>query len=169
MSTVSETPGCHGCPMARLFPENSFVPPKMPTANKDLVRLVIAEAPGEEEAKRLEPLVGGSGKVFDKLCAKVGIPRDGLTILNTIQCRPSNNVYPTDSGARVYISKEEANKSIRICMKNHVLPIIKSRAWRRLDLLGEKALRLVGLKFSVAEWRGSPLEIDTEELDAKYS
>ena len=59
--TVSETSGCEGCPMRRLFPDNTFVAPKFPTG-KDLNRLVIAEAPGETESEMGEPLVGGSDR-----------------------------------------------------------------------------------------------------------
>lgn len=146
--------------MQRLFPNNTFVSPQLPNPAKDLVRLVIAEAPGEEEALQGQPLVGGSGKVLNRLLHAAGIPRDGLTITNCIQCRPPDNVFPTDPDARKYISKEEANEAIRQCQSNHVVPLVNSRAWRRIDLLGDKPLRIVaGDSGGIFNRRGSPINV----------
>lgn len=151
--------------MARLYPGNTFVAPKMPRNGKDLVRLVIAESPGQEESERGEPLVGGSGHVFDKLCKAAGIERDGLTILNTINCKPPENVYPTDAAARAYISKADGEKAVKHCIRNHVLPLLKARQWLRIDMLGDKALHWLTGKSGVTKWRGSPVEIDTDEIE----
>jgi uracil-DNA glycosylase len=160
LKTVSETPGCDGCPMQKLQPGATFVAPKMPRNGKDLVRLVIAEAPGQEENDKGEPLVGGSGKVFDRLCQAAGISRDGLTLSNCIQCKPPGNVFPTDAAARNYISKADAEASVQHCFKAHVEPLLVSRRWSRVDLLGDKPLRIVGGQFGgISRWRGSPLSI----------
>jgi uracil-DNA glycosylase family 4 len=159
LKTVSETPGCDGCPMQKLQPGATFVAPKMPRNGKDLVRLVIAEAPGQEENDKGEPLVGGSGKVFDRLCQAAGISRDGLTLSNCIQCKPPGNVFPTDAAARNYISKADAEASVQHCFKAHVEPLLVSRRWSRVDLLGDKPLRIVGGKSGISTWRGSPLSI----------
>lgn len=146
--------------MRRLFPSNTFVAPKMPVASKDLVRLVVAEAPGEEESLVGEPLVGGSGRVFNKLLESAGIDREGLTIANCIQCRPPGNVFPTDPDARSYISKEDANEAVQHCSRSHVQPLLSSRDWKRVDLLGDKPLRLVAKEHSgIFNRRGSPLTI----------
>jgi uracil-DNA glycosylase family 4 len=151
--------------MQKLYPGNTFVVPKLPVPGKDLVRLVVGEAPGETEAERGEPLVGGSGKVFDRLCAAAGISRDALTITNCIQCRPPGNVFPTDAAARSYISKAEGEAAVKQCIRNHVLPLLESRMWQRVDILGDKALRLLGQKQEgIFKWRGSPIEIDTEKI-----
>lgn len=123
--------------MRHRFPDNPFVPPKFGTG----LRLVVAEAPGELEAMEGEPLVGGSGKRFDALCRAAGISRDSLTIINTLACRPPLNVYPTDSAASSYISASEAEAAVSQCYRNHVLPVLHSRPWQRVDLLGDKALR----------------------------
>lgn len=127
--------------MARLFPDNNFVPAKLGTG----LRLVVAEAPGEEESIQLEPLVGGSGRRFDALSRAAGISRSTLTITNTICCRPPDNIYPTDSEARNYISESEADSAVAQCYKNHLVPILHARPWQRVDILGDKALlRLTG-------------------------
>ncbi len=153
-------PGCAGCPMQKLYPGNTFVAPKMPRNGKDLVRLVIAEAPGKDEQKRGEPLVGGAGHIFDKLVEAAGIERDGLTIINCLSCRPRENVFPTDAAARSYIPRADAQASVEQCYKNHVLPVLTSRKWIRVDLLGNKPLRIVaGQTGRISRRRGSPLAI----------
>lgn len=164
--TVAETPGCLGCPMKEKFPRNTFVAPQMPLPSRDLIRICIAEAPGEQEDKEGKPLVGGAGAWFDSLLRAAHIDRAGLTICNTIQCRPPGNVYPMDSDARSYISREDADKAVRQCLRNHVVPLLRSRDWKRVDLFGEKALRLIAGKHEgISKWRGSPLEIDIDKIE----
>lgn len=141
--------------MARLFPQNNFVPAKAGTG----LRLVVAEAPGQEENLQLEPLVGGSGRRFDALCRAAGVRRNDLTILNTIQCQPPGNVYPTDADALSYISKPDADAAVAQCYRNHVLPILQSKPWKRVDLLGEKALYRLSGKHGIFENRGFPVSI----------
>jgi uracil-DNA glycosylase family 4 len=146
--------------MQRLFPNNRFVEPQLPNPARDLVRLVIAEAPGEQEAVEGQPLVGGSGRVFNNLLRSAGIPRDGLTITNCLSCRPPDNVFPTDREARSYISKDDAQKSVDHCKRAHLDPLLASRKWTRVDLVGDKALRLVaGRMGGITKWRGAPLTL----------
>lgn len=143
--------------MRRLFPDNVFVPYKTGNTN----RLVIAEAPGETETQTGEPLTGGAGKWFDIIINKAGIRRDDIFITNVIQCRPPDNVFPTDSEARNYISQADANTSVRHCRQQHLQPLLTSRKWNRVDLVGEKPLRFVGgLKDGIFKWRGSPIPLD---------
>ena len=154
--------------MAALFPDNTFVAPKLPHPDRDLVRLVIAEAPGKEEQEKGEPLVGGSGRIFDSLLRSARINRAGLTIINTIQCRPPDNVYPTSSDAKSYIAKQEGIRAINQCITYHVLPIIRSRNWNRIDLLGDRALEHIALKKGIFKWRGSPLDIDPDAIEEAH-
>ena len=165
IKTVSQTPGCEGCPMRRLFPNNTFVSPQCPNPARDLNRLVIAEAPGEQEAREGQPLVGGAGRVFNFLLEEAGIPRDGLTIINCLNCRPLDNVFPTDRKARTYISKEDAQIAVDHCIKHHVDPVIRERDWARVDLLGVKSLRFVAKKQGrISEWRGRRVPIERAGL-----
>ena len=146
--------------MQRLFPENTFVAPQMPDPKKDLVRLVIAEAPGSDEQEKGIPLVGGAGRWFDNMAAKAGIDRAGLTVTNCISCRPPNNVFPTDPEAKSYISREDADAAIQHCRAKHLDPLLRGRKWKRIDLLGDKPLRLVaGLDGGIFRWRGSPVAV----------
>ena len=165
---VSETPGCDGCPMQRLFPENNFVAPAIVPGD----RIIIAEAPGQLEAEQGEPMVGATGGWlrgrFDEergewkggLLGRAGIRDRECSRANTINCRPPDNKFPTDPEARSYISPEDAQRAVSHCVTNHLLPILRGRPWRRVDLLGDKALRaLTGKTEGITVWRGSPLAI----------
>ena len=146
--------------MARLFPSNNFVSPQLPNPATDLNRLVIAEAPGEDEAIKGTPLVGGSGRVFNSLLRAAGVQRDGLTITNCLSCRPPDNDFPTSREARRYISKADAETAVSHCYRNHLQPLLDGRDWSRVDLVGDKALRIVGQRGGgVSRLRGSPLDI----------
>jgi uracil-DNA glycosylase family 4 len=167
IKTVSQIQGCEGCPMRRLNPNNNFVGPQLPNPAHDLNRLVIAEAPGRQESIEGQPLVGGAGQVFNSLLEKAGIRRDGLTIINCLNCRPPDNVFPTDRKARTYISKEDAQIAVDHCIKHHVDPVIRERDWDRVDLLGGKSLRFVAKKRGgISEWHGHPVDIERAGLSS---
>ena len=170
MTKVSDVKACEGCPMLKVdtwVEENNqklhwiggdqnFVPPLLGSSK----RLVVAEAPGFMEAEQGEPLVGSSGKVFDNLLRKAGIKRDGLNIINCINCRPPDNIFPTDAAARRYISVGEAEQVVQHCFKSHVEPVLKAKPWERIDALGAKALKiLTGKTDGIHKWRGSPLPL----------
>jgi uracil-DNA glycosylase family 4 len=166
IKSLSETLACNGCPMREKFPDHHFVPPQEPkNPAHDLVRLVIAEAPGERESEVGEPLRGKAGQFFDKLLEDAGIQRDGLTITNCLSCRPPDNIFPTDRRAwsskskRCYISKEDGVKAVHHCKENHLDPLLRSRKWNRVDLVGGHALRIVAQKEGISEWRGRPLKL----------
>ena len=94
------------------------------------------------------------------LWQKAGVARDGLTIINTINCRPPDNAYPTDADARKYCTEQEAAQAVSHCYREHVVPVLNSRPWRRIDAIGEKALRtLTGKTDGILKWRGSPLPL----------
>jgi len=131
------------------------------------LRLVIGEAPGEDESTQMKPFVGGSGRVLDMLLRKAGIQRESLTVLNTLQCRPKDNIYPTDPTAKGYISKQDGEEAVRHCYREFVKPVLESRPWCRVDIVGAKALRLLIGTADITKWRGSPVEIDTEEIDKR--
>lgn len=142
--------------------EQTFVAPQIGSS----LRLAVAEAPGEQEAIEGKPLVGGSGRVMNMLWGKAGIRRDDLTIINTINCRPPNNIYPTDAAARRYISGKDAEDAVRHCYREHVAPILESRPWIRIDAIGEKSLKsLTGKTDGIMKWRGSPLPLTGEKKE----
>ena len=156
---VCDVAGCQGCPMAAKFPDNTFVPPKKGTGH----RLVVGEAPGEDESRAAEPFVGKAGHLVDSWLHSVGEKRSTLWISNVLSCRPPDNVFPTDSKARAYIPLSEAHAAVTQCWRNHLLPLLRSRPWERVYLFGVKALERVTQKKGLYEWAGTPLPIP--ELD----
>ena len=73
--------------------------------------MVIAEAPGEEEARTGRPLVGMSGQEARHHLDINGISRLGVWLDNVVKCRPPENRNPT-------------TEEIRICVTNFLLPKI---------------------------------------------
>lgn len=142
--------------MRQLFPRNTFVQLQLGSST----RLAIAESPGEDESIQGFPMVGSAGKWLEGLYRKAGVKKDEVTIVNCIQCRPPENVFPTDLDARSYISEVDAKKAVEHCVNVHVKPVLAGRAWTRVDILGDKALRFVaGKTEGIFTWRGSPISI----------
>lgn len=155
--------------MRNLYPSNRFVPPQRPyDPSRDLNRLLIGEAPGKMEAEQRQPFVGASGRVLKKLLRDAGVDPEGLTIINCIQCRPRDNKFPTDPKA-TYIQKVDAEQAIKHCLEHHVDPVLRSRRWNRIDLVGGKPLRIVAGKTGrISRLRGKPLRFnrpDCSELE----
>lgn len=141
--------------MQRKFPENAFVGPKHGKGR----RLVVAESPGATEQEKGEPLVGESGQLFDKIAKCAGLKRDDLTLVNILNCRPPDNIFPTTPEARSYISAAEGEQAVAHCYKAHVEPLLKGKDWQRIDLLGDVALNRIAGKDGIGTWRGSPLAV----------
>lgn len=157
--------------MRDLFPENNFVTPLLVPGRV----LLVGEAPGEQEAEQGEPFVGASGSWLRGHEVEPGKRRGGLLYaaglrdqecsrINTLQCRPPDNVYPTDAGGRQYISYEDAERSTRHCWESHLKPVLLSRPWERIVPLGDKALHAIcavpdGPGQGIMRWRGSPLAV----------
>src|SRR5690348_13122331 len=142
--------------MAEKFPDNPFIPLQLGTST----RLGIGEAPGQDEAVMLAPFVGAAGRWLEGLYKKAGVRKNDVTLINVIQCRPPDNVFPTDLDARRYISEEDARRAVMHCVDAHVRPVLSGRDWTRIDLFGDKALRFVGGKSEgIFTWRGSPVSV----------
>jgi uracil-DNA glycosylase len=169
--TVSETPGCENCPVRNLFPNTVFVPPLLIEGS---TRLACAECPGSTEVEQGTPLVGASGswlrgKVDEHgrrsggLYKAAGVDQSTVSLCNVINCgiaADHHNIYPTDTEARSYIAKEDAEKAQEHCLNAHVLPTLRSRTWSRIDILGSKALHaLCKVEGGIERWRGSPLPV----------
>lgn len=153
---VSEIDGCYGCPLRAKFPDNTFVGVSG-LDNPFASRLVVAEAPGKQEQAEGQPLVGGAGNVFNALCSKAGIARNTLVLANTLSCRPPENRYPTSPEARSYCTLDEGKKAVAQCYQKHLRPVLLSRQWRRIDILGDHALQVLTGKQGINRWRGSIL------------
>lgn len=159
---VCKVSGCNGCPMRDAYPNNTFVEPKHGTRP---TLLIIGEAPGREEAERGEPFVGGAGRLLrgsrpessigsGGLLGLAGILESDVTILNTIQCRPPDNVYPADPKA-TYLDEPRRMQAVHHCLRTYVQPQIAIRPWRAIVALGAWAFRaLVDTDLKITEARG---------------
>jgi len=60
-------------------------------------RLVLmGEAPGADEDRLGEPMVGASGQLLDKIIGAMKLRREEVYILNTVKCQPPKNRNPLD-------------------------------------------------------------------------
>jgi len=80
---------CQNCPLAGL--RTHAVPGEGP-ANAEL--MFIGEAPGYHEDQQGRPFVGASGRLLEKLLAKIGLTRKDVYITNVVKCRPPANRDP---------------------------------------------------------------------------
>jgi DNA polymerase len=89
---------------------------------------LVGEAPGAEEDKAGRPFVGRAGKLLDQVLAEAGLDRDGVAVVNVLQCRPPGNRTPTTTEAT------------------------RCRGWldRKLDLLAPELVVTLGLSAAVA-------------------
>lgn len=57
--------------------------------------LFVGEAPGADEDRLARPFVGRAGRLLDELLAGTDVPRDSVSVLNVVKCRPPGNRAPT--------------------------------------------------------------------------
>ena len=90
-SPTGSTPQCGACGLYK-----GCHTPKMKVSGRGRKGiLVVAEAPGEVEDHRGEPLVGPSGKRLDAAFLKAGIEmRTDCWLTNSVICRPPGNRLP---------------------------------------------------------------------------
>jgi uracil-DNA glycosylase family 4 len=159
--TVSEIPGCANCPMRRLFPDNTFVEPTIGSG----LEIAIGDAPSKDDALNGEPMTGGYGRSFSVMLRKAGIERDNVTFANVIQCRPKNDVFPTEKRAQSYINQNDGYTAVTQCLSEHVVPLLLSRPWQKAFVLGDHATEFITGKWASADkWRGSILPVPVIDL-----
>ena len=83
--------GCTRCPALAATRTTVVVGTTAPGARL----LVVGEAPGAQEDATGLPFVGRSGQLLDRLLAEAGLPRERVSVLNTLKCRPPDNRVPT--------------------------------------------------------------------------
>jgi DNA polymerase len=82
---------CKGCPL--------YSTPGPVWGEGDLLNaklIYIAQNPGQEEVREGHPLIGPSGRVFNRQLAEAGIRRSELFITNVVKCLTPGNRSPTD-------------------------------------------------------------------------
>lgn len=86
-----EIRGCTRCP-SLVATRTTVV---VGTTSQGARLLIVGEAPGAQEDASGQPFVGRSGQLLDRLLAEAGLPRDDVSVLNTLKCRPPGNRVPT--------------------------------------------------------------------------
>lgn len=137
--------------------------------------LIVGEAPGVDEERLGEPFVGYSGQLLDRMLADAGISRAACRITNVCRERPPGNRielwlprtkeaqhectslgWPTLRGRTVHPHIEKGYRLL-IAELEVVQPTV-------IIGLGGTALWALTGKDSIAKWRGSTLEVDTDEM-----
>src|SRR3972149_10153144 len=79
----------------KLCPINHVTEGYVPLHIQEGSTLAVGEAAGEEEIKQGLPFVGGAGGWLSSMCRAARLSRNYISIVNTLGCRPPDNVYPT--------------------------------------------------------------------------
>lgn len=86
---------CKKCSLGQVDSLDGFDPHVFGVGNVCANIVFLAEAPGFEETKLRQPLVGRSGKLFNKIILEgLGLKRNDVWITNTVLCRPPKNRKP---------------------------------------------------------------------------
>ncbi len=152
MSLVNKPEFCLGCPINHVT--EGYVPLKGNPSHE----LIVGEAAGVEEIQYGLPFVGGAGRWLDGLLRNARQPRNQFNIINTIGCRPPNNVYPGASDWSA-TDKETALEGLAYCRQHHLQPTLDSKDWNRIIALGDNALQALTPRSGIMTWRGSPLPL----------
>lgn len=144
---------CKNCPINHVT--TGYVPPLLVDGSTELW---VGEAAGEEEVKIGKPFVGGAGSWLDSLCRSARIDRSRVSIVNTIGCRPPDNIYPTDSKWHA-CSRDSGRQAVSYCAEHHLKPALAARKWSRIVALGDQALKQLTQREGILIWRGSALPL----------
>jgi uracil-DNA glycosylase family 4 len=143
---------CKDCPIAHVT--EGYVPLCRGSGSE----LWVGEAAGENEAQSGKPFVGGAGTWLNSMCKAAKISRSTLNIINTIGCKPPENVYPLDS-KWYWTDRATARTAVEHCAAHHLWPAVRGRKWSRIVALGDWALQALTPRRSILIWRGSPLPL----------
>jgi uracil-DNA glycosylase len=143
---------CSTCPITQFT--SGYVPLQRGTGSE----LWVGEAAGEEEVKDGKPFVGGAGSWLNSMLRSARISRSTLNIINTIGCRPPNNVYP-GSDKWTWTDRMAAQQAIQHCRHHHLEPALTQIQPSRIVALGDEALTSLTGRSGVTLWRGSPLPL----------
>jgi len=61
--------------------------------------MIIGEAPGADEDRQGEPVVGRAGQLLNAMLLAIGLQREEAYIANVVKCRPPNNRDPAPEEA----------------------------------------------------------------------
>lgn len=82
--------GCERCP--QLAANRTTV--VFGSGDPDADLLLVGEAPGQNEDRQGQPMVGAPGRLLVELLGEIGIRRDEVYVANVLKCRPPHNRDP---------------------------------------------------------------------------
>lgn len=121
--------------------------------------MLIGEAPGYEEEKKLEPFVGPAGQQLDKILKAMGLERSEVYISNIVKFRPAtarqttNNRPPTP--AEIAACMPLVREEIRVIGPQCIIALGGSAAE---GLLGDGG-SVTSLRGSWHEFEGTPVRV----------
>ena len=82
-TAISMGARCEACPL------KDAPGPVLEPSNSQAKYIIVGEAPGYEESRRLLPFVGPSGQLLNAMLQEVGLSRSDVHCTNTALCQPS--------------------------------------------------------------------------------
>lgn len=145
---------CRACHLGYL--PSGPVPPWFPDRWREPRVLVVGEAPGREEARRLRPFIGPSGSRLRAAMGKVGMDTERVGWANVVACWPCRKEVAPVEG------------EVRACGMNLANTLAVARA-RYVLVVGDVASRAFGYgDGSMAEKRGKWKQVDDVALFCTY-
>jgi uracil-DNA glycosylase family 4 len=117
------------------------------TGNPEAGIMLIGEAPGYEEEKKLEPFVGPAGEQLDKILKAMGLARDAVYISNIVKFRPATARQTTNN-------RPPSPEEIAACLPLVQAEIAIIRPQCIIALGGSAAAGLLGQGGNVTSLRG---------------
>ncbi len=145
--------------------------PVRPDGPFDARIMLVGEAPGEQEVQKGVPFVGASGIELNKMLHEAGIMRSACFVTNVCRERPFQNKIENF----IAFKKKDRTPAHVVLRDKWVLPVVKEGYLllvREIELVkpnvivafGNVAMWALTGKWSITNWRGSLLEVDTEEM-----
>lgn len=158
IALVAKPDFCSSCPI------NEYTEGYVPLHKGTGSELWVGDASGEDEIKSGKPFTGGAGNWLNSMLRSARISRGTLNIINTIGCKPRNNIYPA-SEKWTWTDRKTAYAGIQYCRQHHLEPALVQIQPTRIVALGEEALTSLTGRSGVTLWRGSPLPLRGRPLD----
>lgn len=105
---------CEGCPLRRATHVDHKVPSFRYGEDKHRNLFVIAEAPGRDENREKEPMIGSAGDILWHMLEDIGVG-DDVTIGNVVRCWPGKG------------NPDPPERAIKQCMRHLRRDVLKER------------------------------------------
>lgn len=133
-----------------------------PDGPRDAKILLVGQAPGEEEDRKLRPFVGPSGRLLDRCLKMVGMARSEVLVNNVFFQRPPKNdvgyFFQDKKCTKPTWEGEEHISRLRDWLQD----LLKERESTGvgpnvIGALGREAMMILTGKVRITKWRGSVL------------